>query len=350
MFALRTLIVIGFMAALIPQATAQGAVSFKDKQIKLLIGSATGGGTDNTGRLVARYIGKFLPGDPTVIVQNMPGAAGITALGFFAHRVEPDGLTFTISSQTTMDPLIFRRPNIGYDPKAFPLIGSVNRGGILFFVHPKAKDRLYDKKAEPVVIGNIGPIPRASLMPGLWGIEYLGWNARWVTGYPGTADLMLAYDRGEVGMSATGDLRLLESRIKKNELVVLNQSGTFEDGKVVGRPEFGDAPVFYNQMLEVKMPGVSKQALDYWLALGDLDKWFGLVPGTPDTIVTAYRTAWDKMTADKEFRTAAKSMSDEFDAKGWKDTEALAHTLTNTPPEALEFIKGLIRKQGMKPE
>ena len=341
------MILAGFMAALTSPAAAQ---DFKGKQIKLLIGSATGGGTDTTGRLVARYLGKFLPGNPSVIVQNMPGAAGVTALGFFAHRVEPDGLMFTISSQTTMDPLVYRRPNIGYDPQAFPLLASVNRGGILFFVHPSAKDRLYDKKAEPVAIGNIGATPRTSLMPALWGIEYLGWNGKWVSGYPGTAEVMLAYDRGEISMTATGEMKLLEDRIKKNQVVILNQSGAYEDGKVVPRPEFGDAPVFYNQMKDVKMPEVSTQALDYWLALSGLDKWFGLPPKTPDNIVAVYRAAFDKMFADQEFMTSASSTTEEFNPKGWKDTEALAHKLTNTSPEALEFLKTLMRKQGFTVE
>jgi hypothetical protein len=353
MVSLRTLgngiIVAGCMAALASQAAAQESVSFKDKQIKLLIGSATGGGTDATGRLVARYIGKFLPGNPTVYIQNMPGAGGITALAFFANRTEPDGLTFTVSSQTTLDPLIFRRGNINYDPKSIPFIGSANRGSTLFFVHPSAKDRLYDKKAEPVPIGNIGPIPRSAMMPGLWGIEYLGWNAKWVSGYPGTAEVMLAYDRGEVGATATGDLNLLEDRMKKNQIFVLNQSGTFKAGKVVGSPEFGDAPIFYNQMREVQMPEVSKRALDYWIALSDLDKWFGLPPRTPADIVAAYRTAYDKMVVDKEFIAAAKGMGDSFASKNWKDTELLAAKLTDTPPEALEFLKDLMRKQGFKP-
>jgi hypothetical protein len=342
------LIVTGFLSASAPHAPAQDAVSFKDKRIKLVVGSSPGGGTDNSGRLVARYMGKFLPGNPSVFVQNMPGAGGTIALGYLTHRAKPDGLTFTISSQVTMDPLIFRRPNIRYKPQDFPLIGSVNRGGNIMFVHPRAKDRLYDKSAKPVIIGNVGALPRAGVMPAIWGIEYLGWNAKWVMGYPGTGELMLAYDRGEVDLAATSTMRLLKEKLAKNELVILNQSGMYTHGKVVGRPEFGDVPVFYNQMRNVKMPDLARKALEYWLAQRELDKWFALVPGTPANIVLLYRGAFDKMFADEEFLTSGVAMSEGFVAIGWKDTEVLVRNLTGTSPETLDFLKNLMAKQGMK--
>ncbi len=338
----------GLMALSAAQALAQDSVSFKNKKVKLVIGSRAGGGNDVHGRIVAKYIGRYLPGNPSVIVQNMPGAGGTTALGFLTHQVKPDGLTFTISSQVTMDPLIFRRKNMRYKPEDFPLLGGMNRGGIIMFIHPRAKDRLFDKKAKPVVIGNVGPVPRASLMPALWGIEYLGWNAKWVTGYPGTSNMMLAYDRGEVDLTATGTMRLIKEKLQKNELFILNQSGTLENSKIVGRPEFGNAPVFYNQMQKVKMPEVSKKALDYWFAQSYLDKWFGLVPRSPAPVVATYRAAFDKLFADPDYLKTAKDASQGFKATHWKDLERLARILFETSPETLAFVKDMMRKQGLK--
>jgi ribosomal protein L21 len=342
------LIVMGLMGASVVKAPAQEPVSFKNKKIRLVIGSAPGGGTDNVGRLVARYIGKFLPGQPSVYVQNMPGAGGTIALGYMTHRAKPDGLTFTISSQVTMDPLVFRRPNVQYDPRTFPLMGSVNRGGNIMFIHPRAKDRLLDKSAQPVIIGNIGPAPRASVMPAIWGIAYLGWNAKWVTGYPGTSELMLAYDRGEVDLLATATMRLLKERLAKKELIVLNQSGLYKNGKVVGRPEFGDAPVFYNEIKKVKMPRLANEALEYWLAQREIDKWFALVPRTPQEIVTVYRAAFNQMFADEDFLKSGVALSEGFVAQNWQDTEILVQKLTGTSQETLDFLKNLLASQGMK--
>src|SRR6266567_5805094 len=90
-------------------AAAQGAVSFKGKTVTLLIGSDPGGGTDASGRLIALHLRKYLPGEPNIVVQNMPGASGITALNYFVHRTQPDGLTVIMGSISMVDPMNFRR-------------------------------------------------------------------------------------------------------------------------------------------------------------------------------------------------------------------------------------------------
>jgi len=101
---------IGFcigLAALVigPLSAAAQDISFKDKRLMMLIGSAPGGGTDTTGRLVAPYFQKYLPGNPTVVIQNMPGAGGIAAQNHFVTQVKPDGMTMTTgaSSHCTSD-------------------------------------------------------------------------------------------------------------------------------------------------------------------------------------------------------------------------------------------------------
>src|SRR4249920_2942991 len=69
-------------------------VNFSGKTVKLVLGQAAGGGADTSARLIAAYIGKFLPGNPVIVVQNVPGANGIVASNMIAHQVSPDGLTF----------------------------------------------------------------------------------------------------------------------------------------------------------------------------------------------------------------------------------------------------------------
>ncbi len=85
----------------------------------------------------------------------------------------------------------------------------------------------------PVVIGSVGSYPRSPMLPALWGIKYLGWYAKWVTGYPGTQEVMLALDRGEVDMSSTGTLLEIQDRLNSGVLKILNQSGTVRNGKLV---------------------------------------------------------------------------------------------------------------------
>jgi hypothetical protein len=186
------------------------------------------------------------------------------------------------------------------------------------------------------------------MMPALWGIEYLGWNAKWVVGYPGTNELMLAFDRGEIEMASTGVIDQIADRLKSGSLVVLNQSGSIENGKIVGRQEFGDAPIFPLMMKKKKLEPVAQKALDYWFALSTLDKWLGLAPKTPDNIVAAYREAFTKASADQEFIKQGRAMSDGFEPTVASDVETFARTLADTTPETLEYVKNLMRKQGMR--
>src|SRR5579863_7828319 len=120
-------------------AAAQELPSFKGKTITMLIGDDPGGGTDVSGRLIALYLHKYLPGEPAVVVQNMVGASGMAAMNFFVHRTEPNGLTVLMGSISTIDPVLFRNANAQYDPKTFRYIGGLGRGGSVIFVSKAAQ-------------------------------------------------------------------------------------------------------------------------------------------------------------------------------------------------------------------
>src|SRR5262249_27163613 len=83
-----------------------------------------GGGTDATGRLIAPLLRKYLPGEPGIVIQNHPGANGIVALNAFIRRTQPDGLTLMMSSNSSIDPMIYRNSAALYDPKALPIVGG----------------------------------------------------------------------------------------------------------------------------------------------------------------------------------------------------------------------------------
>src|SRR5215475_15472256 len=102
-------------------AQAQDAVTFRGKSITMVIGSQAGGGTDATGRLMAPFLAKYLPGNPAVIVENRPGADGIVALNYFVQQVRPDGLTVAAGDSPQIDPIRYRAPQSHYDPTRFEL-------------------------------------------------------------------------------------------------------------------------------------------------------------------------------------------------------------------------------------
>jgi Tripartite tricarboxylate transporter family receptor len=329
-------------------AVAQSGVSFKGKTITMLIGAETGGGTDASGRLIARFLAKYLPGEPSVVIQNMPGASGIVAVNHFVRRTQPDGLTLLMGSNSTTDPVVYRNTTALYDPKQIPVVGGIARGGTVIFITSAAERRLYDKSAAPIVIGTIAGLPRVAMQPALWGIEYLGWNAKWVTGYRGTNEVMIAFDRGEVDMTSTGNIFQIQDRLNSGHLKIVNQSGTYEHGAFVRRAEFGDAPLFSDQMKGKIIDPVAQKAFDYWSALASSDKWLGLAPGTSADNLETYREAFRKTVADKEFVDLGERISDGIWPMAAGELETIVRTLADTPPEALDYMKRLMRKQGLR--
>jgi tripartite-type tricarboxylate transporter receptor subunit TctC len=326
---------------------APAPVSLEGKTVTMMIGPPPGGGTDTAGRIIAQYLARHLPGSPNIVVQNMPGADGMVAMNYFVQHAKPDGQMIIMATGTQGDPLVYRGPGSHYDATRLAVVGGVGRGGTMLVIHKDAEPRLYDKSKPPVIMGAVAGVPRAGMQTTAWGIDLLGWNARWVVGYPGTNDLFVALQRGEIDMTASGNLFQVAKLLEGGKVKVLNQTGTLAGGKMVPRPEFADAPVFTNE-LQGKLPaGVQKQAFDYWFSLVVLDKWLALPEGTPEPVVQAYREAFDKMSKDAEFIARGKKMSEDFEPQAGKDVEELLKTLGNTTPEALDYIKKMLKGQGI---
>ena len=328
-------------------AFAEEPVSFKGKTVTNIIGFTPGGGSDVMGRAVAVYLEKYLPGNPTVVPKNVPGAEGVTAMNFIAQQAAPDGLTISTSANTSVDPLNYRKPQVSYVPTDFEIIGGGGRGGEVLLINKDAEKRLHDKKASPVVMGSLSGIPRSGMQMAAWGIELLDWNAKWVIGYRGTNELTLALERGEIDMTATGNMNLIQKLLDTGKFKILVQSGMLKEGGVVPRPEFGNAPLL-SKLLEGKLndPKV-KKAFEYWTAIAQTDKWLALPPKTPKNIVGIYRTAWAKISSDAEFLERIRKISEDFVPLDAAAVEKLVTTLASLPPETTEYMTNILKKQGL---
>lgn len=341
-------LVSALMVVVMPSRPADAQAFSKGKSITMLITSNSGGPTDAYGRLVARFLGKYLPGSPSVIVQNMPGASGITATNYFVHQTRPDGLYVITGSNSILDPMVYRNTNSLFDIKKIRMVGGIALGGSVTFAAADAVKRLHDKSLPPVIVGNPGPLPQAGMQPILWSIEYLGWNAKWVVGYRGTNAIMLAFDRGEVELASTSNMLLLQERIKENHPKILFQGGSIVDGRVVGRPQFPDVPIFLDEMKGKITDPTAQKAFDYWEALTSVDKWVALVPETPPDILKTYREAFRKTSTDSEFVKLGDKISPSFHTIKPSEVEGFAKVLADTPPEALAYITTLMQKQGFR--
>jgi hypothetical protein len=329
-------------------ALADDPVSFKGKTVTMIIGFPPGGGTDLVGRMVARYFERYLPDSPVVVPKNVPGADGITAMNLMVQQIAPDGLTVTTSASNTADPLNYRQPQAHYTPVDFAIVGGSGRGGDVLIIERGAEKRLYDKTATPVVMGSVSGIPRSGMQMAAWGIELLDWNVKWVVGYRGSSDLALALERGEIDMTATANLYLVQKLLDTGRFKVLVQGGTLKDGVLTPRPEFGDAPLLTTSVeRKLKDPIVSK-AFDYWRAIEVTDKWVALPPKTAQNVVSGYRTAYKQISEDQEFLGGVRKVSEDFVPLDASQVERLLNSLAELPPEAIDYLKSILAKQGLK--
>jgi tripartite-type tricarboxylate transporter receptor subunit TctC len=324
-------------------ASAQEPVSFQGKTVLMVIGYAAGGGTDAAGRLIAASLGKYLPGQPTIVVQNIPGADGMVALNYLVQQSKPDGLTITMGSGTQIDPLHYRKPQAKYDPVKLNFIGGAGKGGTVLIINKDAEKRIFDKKADPVIMGALSGMPRSGMQMTGWGKEFFDWNVKWVVGYRGTNDLTVALERGEIDMTATGTIPLVQKMLATGKFKILAQSGMMENGQFVQRPEFGNAPIISKEMAgKIKDP-IAQKGFEYWAALNSMDKWLALPPDTPKPIVEAYRKAFIAMSKDPLY----VERGSDYAPTTHQDIETLVHTLSKTPNESIEFITTMLRGQGL---
>ncbi len=341
-------LIAGPAAFLLASTIGALAQSLPSKNLHVIVGYAPGGGTDAVARLIANYYTKYLPGSPTVVVRNVPGADGVIASNYFVQQVAPDGVTTMVASSTTADPHYYRKPQSHYDPSKFGIIGGVGRGGTVLLLRADAERRLLDKSAEPVVMGVTGGVPRSGMQAAAWGIEFLGWNARWVVGYRGTNNLIQALERGEVDMTSTGNMFQIQRMLSTGRFKILSQSGAFVDGAFAPRADFGEAPLMTSLVGAKVKESTAARAFAYWSNMTAIDKWVALPPGASPAILKLYREAFKKILKDPDFAEQSKKISDDFMPMSAEDVEALVYRLWETPDESIAYISGMLNRQGLK--
>jgi tripartite-type tricarboxylate transporter receptor subunit TctC len=314
---------------------------YEGKTLRFLIASGPGGGTDTAGRLVARYLPKYLPGSPKIIVQNMGGGAGTIANNYFASEVKPDGLTIMQDSSSGVASFVRGGTSIKYDPRKFKLIGGVARPGSLLLIRNEARPRFTDKGAKPVVVGDTDGIRNWIAMT-VWGAEYLGWNLRWIYGYPGSRELQLAIRQGEIDIWATQNAKLVKDLQREGVVQVVV---TEEDQR---REDFSNVPTFIELLGAKKPTGLSWQAYQAWAGAPELDKYLVAPEGTPDHLVKMLREAFTKIMKDPE----VDKEGDKFFGDGWKahsaeKIEAVIRDHIAIPKEAKEYITKMRQKYNL---
>lgn len=341
-------VILAALAVTTVPATAAGNVSFKGKTITLIVGSRPGGSTDASARLLAPFFAKYLPGKPSVIVTNRPGAKGLKAQNFFAQQVKTDGLTFLVASGSQIDPVNYRVPQSKYDPTTYTLIGGLDIGGTFLIIRNEQLAALTDKSKPPVAMGSVTGLPRSGMTMTAWGIEYLGWNAKWISGYTGTSSLRLALERGEIGMTSFSNQALRKEMLDRSTYTMLYQSGTANATKPATIAAITPLPMFAAAVEGKIKSKVAKKAFNYWRAMSSVLKWAALPPKTPKAIAKAYRAAFAKTINDPGFKVRSKKMNEQVSIITAEALVKKIKALSVLPTDALQYTRQMLNRQGLK--
>jgi hypothetical protein len=241
-------IIVYLIASVSTNYVLAAEATFKGKLLTVIIPSTEGNGTDALGRLMGRFLHEYLPGKPTVICQNIPGAGGLKGLNYFAQQVKPDGLTSIAGSASNLDPTTLRNPTVRYDPKQLQMYGGFPAPTALVILRKDATSRLYNKSLPPVVMGDENAVRNSDQMA-VWGPNYLNWNVRWVLGYPGNNGIQLALTRGEIDMMVTYDSGLLGDLYSTGLFVYPAQSGDVQNGKLARSARFRGCESAWRRLL-----------------------------------------------------------------------------------------------------
>jgi tripartite-type tricarboxylate transporter receptor subunit TctC len=284
-------------------ASAQASDFFKGKTVTLYVGTPVGGGFDLYGRLVARHIGRHLPGDPTVVVSNMPGAAGIICANFMYGVAPKDGTAIAILQQNMAEVQALGTESVRFDVARFNWIGRVASNVELAYTwHRSATKTIEDAQRRETVMATTGP---NTLTYPLLLNKLIGTRFKLVRGYVGTRNAQLALQRGEVdGMSGSYDtLKTGTDWLTTGKVNVLVQY------------ERHRHPSLRQVRSVAELVGNSEdQALFAFLAQGsEIGRSLLAPPGVASEHVEALRAAFDATMTDSQFLAELKQAQAEYD-------------------------------------
>lgn len=337
----RRLIVILIIFCSFESAHAQSDF-YKGKQIRILVGFTAGGIIDLWARLYTQHLGKFIPGNPDLIVQNVPGGGSMIAANQLYNVAKPDGLTLAmISSGLYFDQLLGAK-EVQFDWARYGWIGSPVRN---FEVLTMRADTPYktiediQKAAQAPRCGTTGTGATGHYFPKFIE-EALGAKIQIVLGYPGNRDVEVAIERGEVHCYAiTKEAFLREpgrSWLKKGFVRALVQGGQKRD------PLFPETPTIYELMEKHKTPDALKRLASLLLSTGLIGRPLMTPPNIPADRLQTLREAFAKMVADPQFLAETKKREWEVEYVSGQELETIAKRAVVQTPETIARLKQIL--------
>ncbi len=331
-------IAFAFIAASALPASAQSVEDFyRGKTVSVVIGFSVGGGYDLYARHLARHIGKHIPGNPTVVPQNMPGAGSLKAANYIYTAAPKDGTAFGTFARTTgINPLL--ESGATFDGTKFSWLGSVTDDvSTCVTWHTTQVKNWGDFLKKPSTLGGQGPSSEPDMFARLFKNVFDA-PIKLVPGYPGTNEISLAMERGEVdglcGLSWS-TIKTRHAQWLKDKKINLIVQASFK--KV---PELADVPLALEQTKDKE----KLQILKLILAAQQMARPFAAPPGIPADRRAALVKAFDETMKDPEYLADAKKLDIDVNPVSAKELDELLAELYATPKDVVKKASEAITK------
>ncbi len=317
---------------------------YQGKQVKIIVGFTSGGFYDRWARVLARYMPKYLPGNPSFVVQNMPGAGSVVATNYVYSVAKSDGLTIAFPSNAIYLDQLIGRPEVKYDVKKFAWIGSPVTEPMIFYVRSDSPFKTIQdvrNAKEPAKCGATGTVSSDYIIGRLLEETLPPTKINTILGYPGGAEIDLAVEKGEVscrGMTASpffGREPFLSWQ-KKNFVRVLFFTGNKRDQRL---PE---VPTLYEIFDKEKVPEDRRRIAEVILAAEQFGRPIVAGPGTAPAHVKALRQAFEQSMKDPELLAEAQKQRMDVDPESGENLEKLVAKTMQQPADVVARVKKLL--------
>jgi tripartite-type tricarboxylate transporter receptor subunit TctC len=312
---------------------ANAADFYQGKQVTIVVGFTAGGTYDATARLFSRYLGRYLPGKPTVVVRNMPGAGSLVATMSLYSSLPTDGTTLgVVGGGVVLEPLL-GNPQANYDPRRFNWIGGRTRDNFLCLVwHTVPVNTLQDVTKRETVVGATGPGSRTLTYPKVLN-ELLGTKFKIVSGYPGGNEITLALERGEVEGYCGWAVGSIKTRapdwIRDNKIKPLVQFTLSNTGSLANVP------------LATDLAGTDRERRTIEFFAADSVLAWPLVgpPAMPAERLGELRAAFTAIMQDPQLLAEAATQGLDIDPVSGAEMMEVVDRLYGTPPDVLDLVR-----------
>ena len=315
---------------------------YRGKTVTVVVGSAPGGLYDLWARLLARTMGKYIPGNPNMLVQNMPGAGSIVAANYLYGVAKPDGMTIGMFQTHLYLMQMVGQSEVKFDVRRFHWLGSQEKGQMMLYIRTDAPYRTIDdiiRAKDPPKCGGSGTADQTALMTRLLE-ETVGAKFTRVLGYKGGSEVDLAMERGEVVCRATRitvhfSREPFLSWDKRGFDRHLVQAGSKRDARLP------DVPTIFELMDQYKTSEVGRRLARVILAGDELGRPMVAPPGVPADRVKILREAYAKSLSDADLIGEVKKYRLDMEPSTGEEIKALYKDLMDQPREVIERVKKL---------